>query len=265
MTLMQKGDFSLHYTIDGAADAPVLVLSDSLGTDLTMWAPQMAVLAAHFRVVRYDTRGHGQSGVTPGPYSVAQLGQDVIDLLDHLDIKAAHFCGLSMGGMTGMWLGIHHPERLNRLVLANTAALIGTADAWNSRIATVNSTGMAAIIPGVLDRWFTAAFRESQNEQDAQAIAAIVAGLLRTSLDGYSANCGAVRDMDQRAEVASITVPTLVIAGTHDLATPPAGGKFVAEQIPGAAYIELDAAHISNIEQAAAFTDAVLHFLNQGH
>jgi 3-oxoadipate enol-lactonase len=261
MTLLQKEDFSLHYTIDGAPDAPVLVLSNSLGTDLSMWVPQMAALASQFRVLRYDTRGHGQSGVTPGPYSVAQLGQDVIALLDHLGIASAHFCGLSMGGMTGMWLAIHHPQRIKRLVLANTAALIGTAEAWNSRIATVNANGMAAIIPGVLERWFTAGFRE----RDPDAVAAIVAGLLRTSPEGYGANCGAVRDMDQRVEVAAIRAPTLVIAGTHDLATPPASGKLVADHIAGAAYLELNAAHLSNIEQPAAFTDAVLTFLNQGN
>ena len=264
MTLMQKGNFLMHYTIDGAADAPVLVLSNSLGTDLTMWAPQMALLASQFRVVRYDTRGHGQSGVTPGPYSVAQLGQDVIDLLDHLEIASAHCCGLSMGGMTGMWLGIHHPERIQRLVLANTAAKIGTADAWNSRIATVNGTGngtgMAAIIPGVLERWFTAGFRERAPD----AVAAISAGLLRTAPAGYAANCAAVRDMDQRDAITAIRAPTLVIAGTHDLATPPAGGQFVATSIAGAACIELDAAHLSNIEQPVLFTQAVLDFLLQG-
>ncbi len=261
MTQMQKGDFSLHYTIEGAADAPVLVLSNSLGTDLAMWAPQMDALRAQFRVVRYDTRGHGQSSVTPGPYTVAQLGQDVIDLLDHLEIASAHFCGLSMGGMTGMWLATHYPERINRLVLANTAAKIGTPEAWNSRIATVNSTGLAAIIPGVMERWFTAGFRA----REAQAVEAIATGLLRTSPDGYNANCAAVRDMDQRDTIEAIRAPTLVIAGTHDLATPPAGGQFVAATIPGATFIELDAAHLSNIEQPEAFTDAVLHFLNQGH
>ena len=261
MTQMQKGDFSLHYTIDGAADAPVLVLSNSLGTDLAMWAPQMDALRAQFRVVRYDTRGHGQSSVTPGPYTVAQLGQDVIDLLDHLEIASTHFCGLSMGGMTGMWLATHYPERINRLVLANTAAKIGTPEAWNSRIAAVNSTGLAAIIPGVMERWFTAGFRE----REAAAVDAIAAGLLRTSPEGYNANCGAVRDMDQRDTIEAIRAPTLVIAGTHDLATPPAGGQYVAATIPGAALIELDAAHLSNIEQPAAFTEAVLNFLNQEH
>lgn len=260
MTQMQKDDFSLHYTVDGAADAPVLVLSNSLGTDLTMWAPQMAALSAQFRVLRYDTRGHGQSGVPCGPYSVAQLGQDVIDLLDHLDIACAHFCGLSMGGMTGMWLGIHHPARIGRLVLANTAAQIGTPEAWNSRIATVNSSGMAAIIPGVIERWFTPAFRERAPD----TVAAISAGLLATVPAGYVANCAAVRDMDQRDTVAAIRAPTLVISGTHDLATPPAGGQFVATHIAGAATIELDAAHLSNIEQPALFTQAVLDFLRQG-
>jgi 3-oxoadipate enol-lactonase len=257
---MQNGDASLYYEIDGADDAPVLILSNSLGTDLGMWAPQMAALTEHFRVVRFDTRGHGQSSVTPGPYSVAQLGGDVIALMDHLAIPSAHFCGLSMGGMTGMWLAVHHPQRIRRLVLANTAARIGNADGWNARIAAVERDGMGSILPVILDRWFTDGFRQ----RDPATIGTISEALLRTTAAGYAANCGAVRDMDQRETIGAITAPTLVIAGTHDLATPAADGMALANAIPGAAYVELDAAHLSNLEQAAQFTAQILDFLKQG-
>jgi 3-oxoadipate enol-lactonase len=248
----------LRCRFDGAADAPVVVLSNSLGTDLTMWDDQVPTLAAHFRVLRYDTRGHGASAVTRGPYSIEQLGRDVVGLLDGLDIDRAHFCGLSMGGMTGMWLGINAPERLRRLVLANTAAQIGPPDNWNARIAKVRADGMAAISSAVLERWFTPPFHAQQPKRVA-AIRRILEGM---PADGYVAACAAVRDMDQRAAIRSIRVPTLVIAGTSDLSTPPADGRFLADSITGASYVELPAAHISNIEVAAAFTAQLVEFLN---
>lgn len=247
----------LHYRVDGDDGAPVLVLSNSLGTDLNMWKPQMRALTRHFRVLRYDTRGHGLSGLPPAPYDVGRLGQDVLALLDGLGISRAHFCGLSMGGMTGMWLGVHAPERIMRLALCNTAAKIGTPEIWNARIAAVEKGGMAAIQPGVIQRWFTEGFAAAQPE----AVAPIAAMLLATAPEGYAAACGAVRDMDQRQAIAAIRAPTLVIAGTHDLATSAAEGRAVAEAIPHAKYVELPAAHLSNIEAAQAFTDALLDFL----
>jgi 3-oxoadipate enol-lactonase/4-carboxymuconolactone decarboxylase len=250
----------LHYRLDGRAGAPVLVLSNSLGTTLEMWAPQMPALLEQFQVLRYDTRGHGQSSVTPGPYSIAQLGHDFLALLDHLGLARANFCGLSMGGMTGIWLGVHHPERIERLVLCNTAAKIGTAELWEARIAAVRGLGMEGIVPGVVDRWFSAGFQA----RAPQAIAQVRAMLLATSVDGYAANCGAIRDMDQVAAVAGIKLPTLVIAGTHDLATPAEQGRAIAGAIAGARYVELDASHLSNWEQAGAFTAALIGFLSDG-
>jgi 3-oxoadipate enol-lactonase len=247
----------LHYQVEGRDGAPWLILSNSLGTTLDMWAPQMPALLQHFRVLRYDTRGHGQSGIAAGPYSIDQLGNDVIALMNALDVQRAHFCGLSMGGMTGIWLGIHQPSRIDRLVLCNTGAKIGTADGWNARIATVNAEGMASVVPAVLDRWFTARF-----QQDAPAQVDVVRRmLLATDPAGYAANCAAVRDMDQRAAVPSIKAPTLVIAGTHDLSTTPQDGKQVANAIAGACYVEFDAAHLSNWEQADLFTSEVVDFL----
>jgi 3-oxoadipate enol-lactonase len=260
MAFMDAGGTRLHYQLEGREGAPVLVLSNSLGTDLGMWAPQMPALLEHFRVLRYDTRGHGQSGVPPGPYSVAQLGEDVIALLDHLAIDGAHFCGLSMGGMTGMWLGANHPQRFLSLALCNTAALIGTADGWNARIGAVREGGMAAVAGAVLERWFTPAFRAREPNTVAQ-----VGGMLETTPpEGYAANCAAVRDMDQRAQLAAITPRTLVIVGLHDGSTPPADGRAVAQAIPGARLVELDAAHLSNVEQAEGFTAALLEFLTEG-
>jgi 3-oxoadipate enol-lactonase len=257
MSYMDTNGARLYYELEGREDAPVLVLSNSLGTTLDMWAPQMPSLLQHFRVLRHDARGHGRSDVTPGPYTIAQLGADVLALMDQLGIARAHFCGLSMGGMIGMWLGTHHASRLDRLVLCNTAAKIGSPDTWNPRIAKVEAEGMASVVDTVLERWFTAGFRERAPGQ----VAVVRDMLLNTAPAGYSANCAAVRDMDQRAEVASITVPTLVIAGTHDGSTPAADGRAVADAIPGARFVELDAAHLSNWEQSEQFTQALLGFL----
>ena len=258
MSTIDNNGARLYYELEGREDAPLLVLSNSLGTTLDMWAPQMPALLQHFRVLRHDARGHGRSDVTPGPYTVAQLGNDVLALMDHLGIGRAHFCGLSMGGMIGMWLGTHHAQRLDRLVLCNTAAKIGTPDTWNPRIAKVDAEGMASIVDIVLERWFTAGFRQRAPEQ----VAIVRDMLLNTAPAGYSANCAAVRDMDQRADIASIAVPTLVIAGTHDGSTPAADGRAVANAVPGARYVELDAAHLSNWEQSEQFTQALLGFLS---
>jgi 3-oxoadipate enol-lactonase len=248
----------LHYQLEGPIDAPVLVLSNSLGTTLEMWEPQMPALLERFRVLRYDGRGHGQSAITPGPYSITQLAGDVVALMDYLDIGRAHFCGLSMGGMIGMWLGTHLGRRLDRLVLCNTAAKIGTPDGWNARIARVASEGMGAIVPGVVDVWFTKDFQNYAQRQ----VGLVRDMLLASSPPGYVANCAAVRDMDQRDAIADIAVPTLVIAGRHDLSTPPETGRFLAAKIPGARFVELNAAHLSNWEVAQAFTSHLVDFLD---
>ncbi|WP_341914466.1 3-oxoadipate enol-lactonase [Ferrovibrio terrae] len=248
---------ALHYRFDGPEGAPVLVMSNSLGTDLSMWEPQMPALVQAFRVLRYDTRGHGQSGLPPAPYQVDRLGKDVLALMDALAIPKAMFCGLSMGGMTGMWLGVHAPQRFTKLVLCNTAAKIGTPEVWNTRIAAVEKGGMAAIVPGVIQRWFTEGFIKAQPAE----VERISAQLLATRPEGYCGACGAVRDMDQRSSIAAIRTPTMVIAGTHDLATTALDGRFVAETIPGARYVEFPAAHLSNVELAADFTKTLIGFL----
>lgn len=251
----------LHYRVDGAAraDAPWVVLSNSLGTDLSMWAPQVAALGEHFRVLCYDTRGHGQSDAPPGPYTIERLSADVIALLDELKIERAHFCGLSMGGLTGIALGARHGERIGRLVLCNTAAKIGTPEVWNPRIAKARGEGMAVLADPVIERWFTPGFLE----REAQQVRPLRDRLAATDAEGYAANCEAIRDADLRAELGNIAAPTLVIAGTHDVAATPEQGRALAQGIRGARYVELDASHISNIEQGALFTRTLVEFLKE--
>jgi 3-oxoadipate enol-lactonase len=235
------------------------MFSNSLGTDFSMWDPQMAELEQPFRILRYDTRGHGQSSVTPADYTIEQLGRDVLGLLDALRLDRVHFCGLSMGGMIGIWLGIHAADRLHRLVLCNTAARIGTQEMWNARIATVRKDGMKPVAAAVIERWFTPAFRASFPEKVAHAQRM----LENSPPDGYAACCAAIRDMDQREAVAQIKAPTLVIYGGSDPVTPAAEAHFLKDRIPGAVEGELPSAHLSNVEQADAFTEAVNSFLSR--
>jgi 3-oxoadipate enol-lactonase len=257
MPFIEIGDFRAHYALSGSAEAPVLVLSNSLGTNFSMWDPELPAFEKHLRILRYDTRGHGQSSVTPGPYRIEQLGRDVLHILDRLSLERVHFCGLSLGGMTGMWLGINAPERLQKLILCNTAARIGSAETWNARIEAVRKSGMKSVAPAIVERWFTPAFRAAAPETIAQTLR-----MIETSPpEGYAACCAAIRDMDQREAISSINVPTLVIAGAQDPATPPADGKFLVSKIQGAQYVELPAAHLSNVEAAAQFSSEVLHFL----
>jgi len=247
---------SLRYE-DGGGDKPVLLLSNSLGTRLEMWDPQMSAFSTTFRVVRYDKRGHGESEVRVGPTSFARLTLDAVELLDHLGIAKARWCGLSMGGMSGMWAGTHHAARFTSLVLCNTSASMPAIDMWNQRIAIVKREGMTPLIPSIVDRWFTKRFQQA----DPRAVARVVRMLETTPPEGYAAASAAIRDMDQREAIRSIRLPTLVISGTHDGSTPPEKGRDIAAAIPGARYVELDAAHLSNIEQDKAFTDAVMAFL----
>jgi 3-oxoadipate enol-lactonase / 4-carboxymuconolactone decarboxylase len=262
---LTHGDVTINFRIDGADEAPPLLVSNSLGTDFAMWAPQVALLAASFRVIRYDTRGHGKSSVPAGPYTIDQLGSDVLALLDHLGIVRAHFMGLSMGGLTGLWLAQNAPQRIDRLVIANSGAKIGNAEFWNTRIEGIRRQASRSGLPGlpepvvegVVERWFTKRFCAIA----PQAVAPIRAMLVATSVDGYIANCEAIRDSDLRERLAAVTSPTLVISGTHDPSTPPALGREIASAVPNAEYVELDAAHLSNIEQAGAFNAALLRFL----
>lgn len=258
MHILKSGEARIHYALEGQSGAPVLVFSNSLGTNYSMWDEQAVAFAKKFRVLRYDTRGHGQSSHTPGPYSIEQLAKDVLALLDALDLKRVSFCGLSMGGMIGMWLGVNAAERLDHLVLCNTGAKIGTTEAWNARIDAVEKSGMSAVASAVVERWFTPAFREKAPTK----VAGILKILEGTSPSGYAACCAAVRDFDFREQLPKIHKPTLVISGAHDPATPPSDGRFLTQRIPAAKYVELNAAHLSNIEDAELFTHELAVFLS---
>lgn len=232
-----------HYEVTG--DGPPLVLAGSIGSSLAMWEPQLPALAERFRVVRIDHRGHGRSPVPAGPYTIADLGGDVLALLDHLGVREAAVCGLSLGGMVGMWLAAHAPERVSALALLATSAYLGSA-LWAERIALVEAGGMAAIVDGAIARWFTAGFRERHPDQVARFAAMIAA----TPAAGYLGCCAAIRDMDQRADVVKISAPTLILVGHDDVATPPAHARDLAERVPGARIEELqDAAHLLNVER----------------
>ncbi|HEY7410404.1 MAG TPA: 3-oxoadipate enol-lactonase [Vicinamibacteria bacterium] len=247
----------VHYALGGSDGAPVVVLSHSLGADMSMWDPQLPALEPRFRVLRYDTRGHGRTDVPSGPYSLEELARDALGLLDALGLARVHFCGLSMGGMVGMWLGAHAPARVDRLVLCNTAARIGTAEAWNARIDGVRRLGMRGVAPAVVERWLTPELRARAPETAAAALRLLEAA----PADGYVACCEAIRDADLGDALGAIRAPTLVVAGSGDRATPPADGKALAEAIPDARYVELPAAHLSNLEAPERFTAELLGFL----
>jgi 3-oxoadipate enol-lactonase len=248
-----------HYRLDGAADAPVVVFCNSLGTNLAMWDAQVPALAGKFRILRYDSRGHGLSDVTPGPYTIAGLGGDVVGLLDALQIPTAHYCGLSVGGLIGQWLGIHGSKRFKSLTLCSTAARIGSTDVWNTRIAAVREGGMAAIANGVISRWFSEDFAK----RSPAAVEATRQMLLHSPPEGYAATCAALREEDLRETISRVNLPTLVLSGAKDAVTTTSDGRWIAEKIPGAKFVELDAAHLSNIEAAEPFTAALLKFLGQ--
>lgn len=257
-TLTLDDGLLLRYRLDGPAGAPALVLSNSLGADLGMWEAQVAALGQDYRIARYDTRGHGGSGVPSAPATVERLGRDLLALLDHLAIGRAHICGLSLGGMTAQWLAMRHPARVARLVLANTAARIGSAESWDARIAAVRAGGMAAIADAVLGRFFSPAFRAEQPE----LLARFRATLLATDPAGYVACCAALCAADLRPRLRQIVAPTLIIAGGLDEATPPEQARELHAAIGGSELAVLPgAAHLSNAEQPAAWAELLGRFL----
>lgn len=246
-----------HYKLEGTPNSPVLVFSNSLGTDMSMWDAVVPLLLPYFQVLRYDTRGLGKSEVTTAPYTIAQLGQDVIELLDKLNFHKVHFCGLSMGGQIGQYLGIHHGDRINKLVLCNTAAQIGTTKRWNERIELIKKEGMQAIWEGTQKVWFRKKFIENNLEK----IEDLEKMFLNNDVLGYSNCCAAVRDADFRNDLQQIEAETLVITGDEDPATTVADANFMVEKIPNAKLALLPARHIPSIEQAELFTNELIHFL----
>lgn len=246
-----------HYQLEGTPNSPVLVFSNSLGTDLTMWDAVVPLLLPYFRILRYDTRGLGKSEVTDHPYSIAQLGQDVITLLDELGFEKVHFCGLSMGGQIGQWLGINHGHRLHKLVLCNTAAHIGTVVGWNERIELIQNEGLKAIWGSTQKVWL----RESFIEKNALFLRGVESMFLQNSVKGYAHCCAAVRDADFRNDVEEIKSTTLIIAGDEDPATTVADAEFMFKHIADAQLAILPARHIPSLEQADLFAEALVDFL----
>ncbi len=243
--------------VEGPENAPILMFSNSLSSNLSMWDPQAEALKGAFRVVRYDSRGHGKSVAQKGPYSIAQLGADALAIMDALKLERVHWCGLSKGGMVGQWLLTHAPHRIGKAVLANTAAQMPPPELWNGRIRNVAQNGMAAIVDATIDRWFTKRFQQAAPAEIAR-VKTMIAG---TPPQGYCGCCAAIRDMDQRDAIMAIRNPVLLISGQHDPATTPAMMQLMRERIPGAAWLSLDASHISNLEQPEAFTKALKDFL----
>ena len=251
----------LHHRVEGPEAAPVLVLCNSLGTTLEMWDPQADALAEHFRLLRYDSRGHGRSPVPDGPYSIADLGRDVIELLDRLGLDRASLCGLSLGGMTAMWLGIHAPERVDRLALCCTSAHMPPRETWLDRAATVRSQGMSAVAEATLERWFTPELIERRPD----VVDTARQTLLATPPEGYAACCEAIAGHDLRDEIGRIAAPTLVVAGTDDPATPPDHARLIANRVEGARLVVLEhARHLASVERPDAVTRELVGHLTAG-
>ncbi|SFL04495.1 3-oxoadipate enol-lactonase [Geodermatophilus ruber] len=248
----------VSYTEEGPRDAPVVVLSNSLGATRAMWDAQVPALAERFRVVTYDTRGHGASPVPAGPYSLDDLVDDVVALLDRLGIRRAHVAGLSLGGMTAMRLAAREPERVDRIALLCTSSLLGPREAWTDRARTARTEGTGALAPTVVGRWFTPGFAAAEPELVGR-MQAMIAG---TPDEGYASCCEAIADMDLRADLPTITAPTLVVSGVEDPATPPEHQQAIVDGIPGARLLSVSpGAHLANIEQASQVTGALLaHF-----
>jgi len=257
MAEITVGDAVFNVSVEGLPDAPVVLLAHSLGADLTQWDPQVEALASRFRVVRYDSRGHGMSEAGEEPISIARLGADALGLLDALDIEKAHVVGLSLGGQVALWLAINAPARVGRIALANTSACFGHPDIWNARIRQALAEGMDSLAEMTMDRWFTREFQE----REPMIVDRVAARFRATPTQAYAATVAALRDSDLREAARSVTSQTLVIVGEQDPAATPAAGAFLAQNIQRARLVALDAAHLSNIEAAEAFTNAIIDFL----
>ena len=243
-------DARIHYRVDGPEDGPPVLLSNALGTTIDMWLPQVEHLQSMFRLIRYDTRGHGGSSTPGDHYSLEELGEDAMHVLDAVGVEEAHVCGLSLGGLTAMWLGVYQPSRVRGLIVADTAARVGTTERWIERIAKARTEGMTAIADLNMGNWFTAAYREHEPETVARVHRMVAA----CNPDGYIGCCVALRDADLRDVIDRIRSTTLVIAGTHDPSTTLADAEFISQHIPDATLLTLEAAHLSNVECARSFT-----------
>jgi 3-oxoadipate enol-lactonase len=257
MPYARINNVELYYKYEHFDKDKTLIFSNSLGTNLSMWEKQVAALSSHFNILRYDTRGHGKSGVGETPADIAVLGSDVVGLLDELTLKTVYFCGLSMGGLIGQWLGINASKRFEKIILSNTAAKIGNTEGWNQRIDYVSKNGLESITGATAERWFTPHFRE----HEAAAVADILSKFAKTSIKGYTDCCAAVRDADFRTELHKLKVPTMVISGDKDPVTTTEEAKYMATHIPLARHVSLNAAHLSNVEKDEAFSKYIILFI----
>ena len=249
----------INYQFDGPESGEVIMLSNSLASELTMWKFQAPLLSeAGYRVLRYDCRGHGQSATPPGPYSIGMLTLDALKLMDFLGLEKVHFCGISMGGMIGQMLGACYGDRLYSLILCDTASYMPFPEMWDERIEIVRKSGMAALVDATIDRWFTKAGQE-RLQKEVEEVRRMI---LNTSREGYCGCCAAIRDLDLREAVCGISTRTLIIVGEQDQGTPVSAAEFIKERIASSMLrIIPDAAHFVNMEQAGIFNVAILDFL----
>jgi 3-oxoadipate enol-lactonase len=248
---------SIHYQVEGPQGAPALMMCNSLGTDLHMWDVQAGELTKHFRLVRYDRRGHGQSTSTKTTGSMERLSHDALSVADAAGVESFNWCGLSMGGMVGQWIAANRPGRMKKMVISNTHYYYPDKTPWNDRIKIVNEQGVGALTQVQLARWFTPDFMKDQ----PAAVENVGKMFSATKLDGFVACCEAGRDMDFREVSPRIKAPTLVVVGSQDKATPPEAGEAIHKMIPGSKLTAIDAAHLSNVEKPADYLKAMLGFL----
>lgn len=256
MPKIQLTNFNCNYKFENFGHEKTLVLSNSLGTNFSMWEDNIDVLSHYFNVLRYDTRGHGESTINQDKVSIAELGNDVIALLDYLKMDKVYFCGLSIGGLTGQWLGINHPTRFEKIIISNTAAKIGTEEGWEARVKQVTEHGLDSILTATAERWFSPDYRANNPEK----VQEILNNFESTSLQGYTACCYAVAAADFREQLHDLEVPTLIIVGTQDEVTTLEDGKFIQKRTPIASLVTLDAAHLSSMEHPEEFAKHIIHF-----
>lgn len=251
----------LHYRFDGPEQGPVVMLSNALASDLTMWEFQVsAIVEAGYRVLRYDSRGHGHSAVPEGPYSIELLTADAVSLMDALGLEKIHFCGLSKGGMIGQMLGAQYGDRLISLTLSSTAAFMAPKEIWDERIEIVRKGGMAVVVDATIDRWFT----KTGQIYLASSVEKVRRIILNTPVKGFCACCAAIRDMDQRETIRTVLTPTLVIVGEHDSGTPVSAAEYIHQGITSSLLkIISDAAHFVHMEQSSKFNHALLKFIKK--
>ena len=256
---IRTATIEICYADDGQRDAPALVFSNSLGANLSMWQAQADFFSPDYRVIRYDQRGHGGSAVPPGPYTFELLCRDVVALLDALNVERAHFVGLSMGGMTALGMALDHADRLRSITACNCVASFGPdgATAWGGRIAAVSGNGLASILDMTLQRWFTQAAIDARPD-DMRAVREMIS---ETPLDGYIGCCEALQTLDYDSRLDAIATPTLFVAGSHDVGTPASEMQKMHQRVKNSSYVELDAAHVSNMERPTEFNAALARFL----